>query len=347
MQSFDVRVGEIVRYAITERVFPGAVLAVLKNGNFAYEQCFGHFTYDQESPDVLKNTVYDIASLTKQIVATGALILFDRGDIHLEDTINLFLPELAGSSIGNVTIFNLLTHTSGINIQTSKFRVDELGSLLSGILPQLDVHDSGQVVQYANINTYLLGEIVSRISGLSLSDFLSQEIFVPLGMSSTFFAPKKNIQSAIPPTEILHDGTLIQGIVHDESARMMGGMVGQAGIFSNVIDLGSFINSWLGVAKQILKSRTIELATKNQTTGLNKACGLGWHLDNSDYLGADFQLGTFFHPGFTGAIMGGNKKNSLGFVFLSNCTYPNREGNIKKNMLFQKLLKEVFQEFYA
>jgi CubicO group peptidase (beta-lactamase class C family) len=162
MQSFDVRVGEIVRYAITERVFPGAVLAVLKNGNFAYEQCFGHFTYDQESPDVLKNTVYDIASLTKQIVATGALILFDRGDIHLEDTINLFLPELAGSSIGNVTIFNLLTHTSGINIQTSKFRVDELGSLLSGILPQLDVHDSGQV-QYANIFIFI-GEIVSRIS---------------------------------------------------------------------------------------------------------------------------------------------------------------------------------------
>ena len=143
----------------------------------------------------------------------------------------------------------------------------------------------------------------------------------------------------------MNDGTIIQGVVHDESSRMMGGEVGQAGLFSNAVDLAKFMIFWLGNDNPILSQKIINISIKNQTSNLNLASGLGWHLDNEVYLGKSARKGTFFHHGFTGTLIGGNKKNNLGFVFLSNCTYPRRDGHKLKNLFFQELLTDLFNHF--
>jgi CubicO group peptidase (beta-lactamase class C family) len=266
--------------------------------------------------------------------------------ISLPASLEEYLPELKGSLIGNLSVWNLLTHTTGIHLQTSKFTQKDLAALLTVHLPNLtNLGTPGSKVEYANISTYLLGEIILRTSGLSLPDFLSREIFIPLKMEHTMFCPQESVRSKIPPTEILSDGTIIQGIVHDESARTMGGSVGHAGLFSNALDLIKFINLWLDVTQSLLEPETLQLATGNHTQGLNKASGLGWHLNNKEYLGGSFAPNTFFHPGFTGTIIGGNRDSNLGFVFLSNCTYPHREGHALKNEVFQRIFTEMFEQF--
>jgi serine-type D-Ala-D-Ala carboxypeptidase len=289
--------------------------------------------------------MYDIASVTKQIVATGVLKLIELKKIGLNEPIRKYLPIPDVSLIGDRTIWHLLTHTSNIQLETSKLSKKEFTDVLYGNLPDsVLVQEPGTKVHYGNINTYLLGEIISKVSGKSLAVFLQEEIFDPLGMEHTMYCPPAKFQSQIPPTEILSDGAIIKGIVHDEGARMLGGEVGQAGLFSSVSDLTKFIMFWTSSIfdSHVLKQETIEFAVKNHTPDMNLAAGLGWHLDDKVYLGNSFKPGTFFHPGFTGTIIGGNRKTNIGFVFLSNCTYPHREGNKLKNEIFQSLLTETF-----
>ena len=345
MQPLEKKINLIITDAIKKKIFPGAVFVITRNNMILYHKAFGHFTYDQNSPKVKNDTMYDIASITKQIVATGIIKLIELKKIKLNESIIKYLPISKISPIGNRTIFHLLTHTSGIQIKTSKLSRKELTDLLYGsLLSSLSFEEPGVKVNHSNINTYLLGEIISKVSGRSLEIFLQEEVFNPLEMKNTMYCPPDRLCTQIPPTEILSDGSVIQGIVHDESSRILGGKVGQAGLFSNALDLAKFISFWTSntTKSHVLKQETIELAVKNYTPNKNLPTGLGWHLDNKVYLGDSFESSTFFHPGFTGTIIGGNRKNNIGFIFLSNCTYPHREGNKLKNKIFQSLLTETF-----
>lgn len=350
MQLPEEKIGLIITGAIERKIFPGAVFAITQGDKIIYNKAFGHFTYDPQSSVVAGDTMYDIASVTKQIVATGVLKLIELKKIGLNELIRKYLPIPDVSPIGDRTIWHLLTHTSNIQVETSKLSKEELTDVLYGNLPDsVLVQEPGMKVHYGNINTYLLGEIISKVSGKSLSVFLREEIFNPLDMEHTMYCPPTKFQSQIPPTEILSDGSIIKGVVHDEGARMLGGEVGQAGLFSNVSDLTKFIMFWTNnfSDSQVLREETIELAVKNHTPGMNLAAGLGWHLDDKIYLGSSFEPDTFFHSGFTGTIIGGNRKTSTGFVFLSNCTYPHREGNKLKNEIFQSILTETFLSLSA
>jgi len=345
MKSFEEKIKLIIEQAIQDKVFPGAVFVILKDNEIVFSEAFGHFTYDLNSPVVNKDTLYDIASVSKQIVATGVIKLIELGKLKLNEPIMSYLPNIKTSLIGNRTILQLLTHTSGIKVEMSKLSKKELDELLLGNLPDsLSFEEPNLKVEYCNINTYLLGEIISEVSGKSLETFLKEEIFIPLDMKDIKYCPNYLLSAQIPPTEILNDGSTIQGIVHDESSRILGGKVGQAGLFSSAIDLAKFISFWINdsVNLKILKKETKDLAVKNYTKDKNLNAGLGWHLDNKTYLGNYFESGTFFHPGFTGTIIGSNRKNNIGFVFLSNSSYPKREGNKLKNRVFQSLLDETF-----
>lgn len=344
MEEFEKKLNNIINNAIQSKVFPGAIFLILKNNKIIFNKAFGRFTYDLDSPLAMQDTIYDIASITKIIVATGALKLLERGEINLEQPIKKYLPTLKFSPVGEKNIKNLLTHTSGIHlgIEMSKL-TKKLDELLISYLPNLkNVSGVDVKVEYGNINTYLLGEIIKSVSNKPLKKFLFEEIFTSLKMENTFFCPSVSMRTKIPPTEILNDGTIIQGIVHDESARIMGGETGHAGLFSNSFDLAKFVSFWLNNDSRILKPETLDFATKNHTVGFNLPSGLGWHLDNKEYLGNSFFPNTFFHPGFTGTIVGGNRNINLGFVFLSNCTYPHREGNKLKNEVFRSVFNEVF-----
>ncbi|NNM84125.1 beta-lactamase family protein [Candidatus Parcubacteria bacterium] len=330
----------LVNSAIEKKVFPGAALAVLKNGQTALHKAYGHFTYDIASAGVSVDTIYDIASVTKEFIATAILQLVDSGRINLHEQIEHHIPALSGTVAGSITIWHLLTHTSGIGVHMSKLAANSDETILKFIRNNQLRFEPGAHVAYSNINTYLLGKIIAAVTSASLQAFLFGNIWQPLGMRHTSYCPLPQFRSAIPPTEIIGSET-IQGIVHDESARLLGGEVGHAGVFSTVTDLVSFLFEWIRPEPTILSEAMVTKAVSNQTPGLNLALGLGWHLDNPRYLGSRFTRGTFFHPGFTGSLIAGNRSTGFGLVFLANCTYPHREGNALKDAFFESLLDEL------
>lgn len=325
------KIEEVITKSIANRVTPGANILVLQNGGEVLFQSLGRFTYDPNSPEVKRETVYDIASVTKIIVATAMLMLIDRGECSLEDPISKFLPGLIDSPVGSRTIWNLLTHTS--NIDMGGIGIAEFVSKQEGVISMdefiqaiREKGPAGAEVAYGNLNMLLMGEIIGRLSGVGLEQFLQTEVLDPLGMSNTKFNP--NDPESIPPTEIV-DGKTIQGVVHDEGARYFGGVVGHAGLFSTVDDLGRFVQLWLGdgtwEGKRLLSAAIMDMALTNQTPGLQSSMGLGWHLDSKAAIGEGLIAGTFSHTGFVGAMVAGNRELGLGWVLLANGTYPVRQ----------------------
>jgi CubicO group peptidase (beta-lactamase class C family) len=205
-------------------------------------------------------------------------------------------------------------------------------------------HPAGTIVAYTNVNALLLGEVVARLFGSPFDDAVRGLVSEPLGLGDTQFCPPAELLPRVAPTEIDQDwrGALVHGSVHDESAHVLGGVAGHAGLFSTVADLYKFCRMWLAVvscrqsavggqqlSEQLatgdlfLKPATAQVATTNQTPTLNAACGLGWMLDRPNFMGAA-PRGTFGHTGFTGPVMIIAQQHQLLWVLLSNRVYPRR-----------------------
>src|SRR3989344_1184711 len=294
------------------------------------------------------STIFDIASVTKPIVATVALKLLELEKIKLDSTIGEYLPQLAGTNVGSgITVWNLLTHTSSINLKMASLADEALGkeAFFNALITYNAKLEPGTQVNYANVNTFLLGEITTVVSGIPLDVLVSKEVTEPLEMVDTTFVPSPDITERIVPTEII-DTVIIRGVVHDPSVRGIGGIAGHAGLFSTISDLHNFLTMWTGggvfKGKRVLAKNIVSQALVNQTPKFNKSSCLGWHLDNPDYLGNLAPRGTFFHPGFTGTIIVGNILRKERVVFLSNCTFPHRENHHIKNEFIKKLFDAIF-----
>jgi CubicO group peptidase (beta-lactamase class C family) len=178
-------------------------------------------------------------------------------------------------------------------------------------------------VAYTNINSLLLGEIISHLYGAPLDAAIQKLVLDALDLSDTCYRPPSTLLERIAPTE-LDDGWrggLVHGTVHDESAHALGGVAGHAGLFSTAADLHRFCLAWL--TAEILRPETVALATANHTPGLPLACGLGWMIDRPNFMGAAPQ-GTYGHTGFTGpAIVVVPSRRTI-IVVLSNRVFPRR-----------------------
>ena len=329
-------------------VFPGAVLLIARGNEKLFSMAVGNYAYDPMSPVVTPSAIYDIASVTKQIVATGALRLFDQGGLRLEERVHHYLPILRETKAGDVTIWNLLTHTSAISVTMSSLTVAQMNDIRAVLASGENDVKPGAEVHYGNINTFLLGQIIAKVSGLPLDKFIRQEILDPLEMADTMFNPPPKLHSRIVPSEITGGQEILQGVVNDLSARKLGGIAGHAGLFSTAMDLDKFLLMWMQGGsyerKTILREATVSAAVSNQTPRLNLSAGLGWHLDNPVYLSSRAPRGTFFHPGFTGTIIAGSPSTGLRIVFLSNATYPNREYQHLKNPFLKNLFEKIFTD---
>ncbi|MFH0905466.1 MAG: serine hydrolase domain-containing protein [bacterium] len=341
-----LRLDELLNGAVTSQIFPGAVLEITKDGETIYRRAVGRQIYGPASPAITEDTMFDLASVTKAILATGFLKLIDAGRVSFEDPLTKYFPALVGSAIADRTIWNLLTHTSAVEAPMSQ--ITGRGNSLEEILRAVELKGPvGSEVVFGNINSFLLGKIIEQVSGQRLDDYLRQEIFTPLGMVKTMFNPPGELKNSIPPTEII-DGTTIQGVVHDESSRALGGVAGQAGLFSCADDLTKFLQMWVNGGElngtRILSRELAERATTNQVgNNLNLQAGLGWHFNNPDYLGSHSPVDTFFHPGFVGNIIAGNRGEKLTVVFLSNMSYPQRPDTQKRREFYRQLFDTLFK----
>lgn len=327
----------ILREGIAQHAFPGAALAVTHNGALIASQGFGRFTYDQLSPVVERDTIYDLASLSKVLVTTPlAMQLYEHGKLALEEPVAETLPEFVTLAAADqqrwrraVTIRMLLAHSSGLPAYEKLFQRAGSREELLGLALGTPLRAApGTRADYSDLGFILLGEILAKKGGRLLDALAREEIFVPLGMRRTCFNPAPEFRRDIPPTEddVSFRGRVIQGEVNDENAFVMGGVAGHAGLFSSATDVARFAECMLRGGAPILSDQTVKLFTRRELAPAGTTRALGWDTpsrpDSSS--GKYFSPASFGHLGFTGTSLWIDPEQRLSITLLTNRTWPDR-----------------------
>lgn len=321
--------------AITDQRCPGGVLWVERGGE-SHRRAFGSRAVLPTKEAMTEDTIFDAASLTKVVACTPAvMLLIERGQIGLEDRVAKYIPEFATEGKDDITVRQLLTHTSGLRPDIS-LKPDWSGYDAAVRLSCAEKLSAapGEKVIYSDTGMILLGEIVRRVSGLPLDQFVKREIYEPLGMKDTGFNPPREKLARIAPTEV-EAGTPVRGVVHDPRARRMGGVAGHAGLFFTAADLARYARMILNHGEldgvRIFKPETVQLMTTVQTPAkVTTRRGLGWDIDSgySGPRGKGFPLGSFGHTGWTGTSLWIDPFSKTFVIFLSNRNHPTEKGNV-------------------
>ena len=219
--------------AVAEKRCPGGVLWVEHRGQ-NYHKAFGRRAIVPVPEPMTEDTIFDAASLTKVIACTPAvMLLVERGQIKLDAPVQTYIPEFKGGGKEAITVRHLLTHLSGLrpDIETSSDWHGQETAIRKACEEKLQ-SVPGTTFKYSDINFFLLGEVVQRVSRIPLQDFVALEIYKPLKMTDTGYLPAKTKLNRIAPTEVVN-GKPFRGVVHDPTARHMGGVAGHAGLFTD------------------------------------------------------------------------------------------------------------------
>ena len=349
-----LRLDSVLIAAVESGATPGAVIAVARRGRLVRLRGYGWLDHDRRSA-VTATTIYDLASLTKVVGTTTAImILVDEGRLSVDDRVVQHLPgwDRGDTAKAGVTLGQLLLHRSGLPAFRPWFR-DHAGKENYRDL----VYDEplqappGSRTVYSDIGAITLGFIVEAVSGQPLDGFLQERVFAPLGMADTGFAPPAQLLPRIAPTELdeAWRGVHVHGVVHDENADAIGGVAGHAGLFSTAQDLTVFANVMLhggtttacrpepGTGSpcasavpdtvRIVDSATLLRFTRRYDASSSRA--LGWdtpsgHSSAGDY----FTASAFGHTGFTGTSLWIDPELELFVVLLTNRVNPTRENTL-------------------
>ena len=321
--------------AIAEKRAPGAVLWVERQG-LIYHKAFGRRALVPTAEPMGGDTIFDAASLTKVMAtAPSMMLLIERGQVRLGDTVRAHIPEFQGEGTDGITILHLLTHTSGLRPGLSAkpdWSGYDAGIALACV--EKATNAPGTTFRYSDINFILLGEIVQRVSKRKLHEFAADEIYAPLGMRDTGYLPSTNQLVRIAPTEQTGDG-MLRGVVHDPTSRRMGGVTGHAGLFTTASDLARFARMMINDGEldgvRVFKPETIKLMTSVQSPeAVLSRRGLGWDIDSpySRPRGMVFPRGSYGHTGWTGTALWIDPFSKTFWVLLSNRVHPDGKGNV-------------------
>jgi len=321
----------IVRDAIDNREVPGAVVLVVHDGEVLYKKALGNRALDPKSEPMTVDTIFDVASLTKVVATTTAVMqLVQRGDLRLNDPIAKLLPEFSQNGKEDVTVRDLMTHFSGfrddLDLSTPWQGRD---TAVSMAYAEKLVAPTGSRFQYSDINYIVLGALVEKITDTTLDKYCETHIFAPLGMEHTRFLPPVSWRSKIAPTDLDENGKMLRGTVHDPTARRMGGVAGHAGLFSTVDDLSKFATALMS-GSQVLSPLMVEKMTSPaQPPNATVLRGLGWDIDSqlSSNRGALLPVGSYGHTGFTGTSIWIDPTTKTYIIILANAVHPRGKGN--------------------
>jgi CubicO group peptidase (beta-lactamase class C family) len=352
LAAMDVAINE----AIASNKCPGGVLWLERNGT-AYHKAFGSRALVPAREAMTEDTIFDAASLTKVVATTPAvMLLIERGQIKLDARVTNYLPEFTGDGKELVTVRELLTHTSGLppDIETKTDWHGQAEAIKKACAIKLQ-SKPGTAFKYSDINFFLLGEIVQRVSRTPLEIFVRREIYAPLKMTDTGFLPPKEKLPRIAPTEVVSErrtsvrletnsalqqadlkiGVPYRGVVHDPTARHMGGVAGHAGLFTKACDLSRYARMLLNLGEldgvRIFKPETVKLMTSVQTPPeISVKRGLGWDIDSSfsGPRGEIFPVGSYGHTGWTGGSLWIDPFSKTFVIFLSNRNHPTESGSV-------------------
>ena len=329
--------------AIRDHAFPGCAFGVLAGGEIVLQDALGRFTYDNDSPQVEPNTVFDVASLTKVLSTTAiAMLLYQQGTLDLDTPLGDVLPGFVIGRSGlarQVTLRHLLAHNSGLPGYVEFFRTHFTPVDLYRACLELPIEVSpGERSEYSDPGFILLGKALEVLAGEDLAALAWKKVFEPLGLTDTRFSPASEQQTLIPPTEIDNQfrHRRIQGEVQDENASVLRGVGGHAGLFSNVPDLLRFAGEILAGTKNnrsriglpLFTSDTIQyFAVRQGPQGSSRA--LGWDTPSQESSsGQFFSTHSIGHLGFSGCSLWIDLDASVAVVLLTNRTWPDRKSQL-------------------
>lgn len=326
------RIGELIDEAVADGGIPGAVAAVGRGSATLATWVAGlaDTTPGSERP-MTAGTVFDLASLTKPVATgTATLALAGAGLLDLDAPVAGYLPRFTAS--GEVTIRHLLTHTSGLPASRKFYEwCPDRAALLDDLYATPLEAPPGTRVAYSDLGFMVLGAVVAAVSGSPLDETVARLVTGPLGMTSTGYRPG-GPPERFAATERRADAAPWTGVVHDENARLMGGVAGHAGLFSTVADLAVFASWWVGDSDGPVPVWLRREAQTCQTAGLDGCRGLGWVCqgDRYDLLGGHWPPGSVSHSGFTGTSLALDSATGRWLVLLTNAVHFGRDATAIK-----------------
>ncbi|WP_163717158.1 glycoside hydrolase family 3 N-terminal domain-containing protein [Mangrovibacterium lignilyticum] len=382
------RIDSVVMLGIERQAYPGCQVLIAVDGKVILNKAYGYHTYDDQEP-VLESDVYDIASITKITGPTPALIkLYDEKKFKLDMPFSFYWPPFRGTDKEKMTSRQILSHQARLKpwIPFWQNELKNNGNLRSAVFREtpdndfnirvsshlyMDHHNINRMYNeikdspllsrskytYSDLGFLIFPKIIQELANQDYESYLAQNFYLPLGASNiTYNAYKHFPQKRIVPTEqddsFRHE--LLQGYVHDEGASMLGGVSGNAGIFSNANDLAKLMEMYLQFGHyggiRYLDSTSIAEFTRVQYPKNDNRRGLGFdkpYIDNykntleNAFPAVDASPESFGHTGFTGTFVWMDPKYNILFIFLSNRVYPTRNNNKLSRLNIRPAMHQV------
>lgn len=353
--------------AVHEQVFPGAVALVRSRGTVVFHEAVGTRGTSPDDQPVCRESIYDLASLTKPLAtSTAMLCLVQDGRLHLDQPLSQWVAELEGSPFSGVALRHLLSHQaglpawrpyyerlapSGLPPRNEEERRQRVHALLSAIACEPVEYEPGSQSLYSDLGFMVLGEIVERCVGTSLAAYCRRRIYEPLGISSLAFPGCEEAITADPtrivPTERERwRNRLLCGEVHDENAYALGGCAGHAGLFGTAHAVGQLSAAWLQAVQGrdgLLNAALAKQFTRRQSDA--SSWGLGWDTPSApSSSGTRFSSRAFGHVGFTGTSLWIDPSCDLEVIILSNRVHPTR-ANTAIQTFRPRIHDAIYQEW--
>lgn len=354
-------IAPIVEQSIAAGNYPGAVVLAAHRGKIIYRGVFGSRSILPSVTPMRFNTIFDLASLTKVVATTPAIMqLVEQGKINLDATVSRYWPDFANKGKGAITVRQLLTHTSGLPEEVPKSVTETLlhnkilgelatrtgwfskkmsrtgeADVLHRIIQINLVHPPGSTFVYSDVNFITLAHLVERVSGERIDRYTQNHVFKPLGMNYTTYLPPTSWGNYTAPTE-RSENNLRLGEVHDPTAYVMGGVSGNAGLFANAYDLGIYAQCLLegGRLSNAMSGRrgpgyllgpltVLKMTTPQSPLDVIDVRGLGWDIDSYHSIrGQLFPIYSYGHTGWTGTSLWVDPLTQTWLVILTSRTHP-------------------------
>ncbi len=337
----------VINQTIAEGLMPGAVLAVVVDGQTAYMKAYGNRSVFPDTLPMTVETVFDMASCSKCVGTTMSMMhLMEHGGFRLTDPVKMYIPGFEGwvdpqtGKETDITILDLFTHASGLpsyvspNVVIEKCGVDDPDSLMNYICHMPRLYKPKQGYTYSCLNFITLQNILQNITGQKLCDYATENIFKPLDMKHTCYNPAANnneeVMALVAPTEKKDETSCFLGEVHDPLARVMNhGNSGNAGVFSCAEDLCNLAKCYMNQGnfngKQIISRITYKKMISIPAGYEHLGHAIGWDLCSS-YTGTRGEVFTFDktinHTGYTGTAFVLDTENNVAVILLSNRVHP-------------------------
>lgn len=366
----ESKIDSIALDGTKKHAYPGCQVLAMHNGNIFFRKAYGHLTYDTTSPCTTMETIYDLASVTKVMATTLAVMkLVETGKVRLDDPLSRYIPYLKHSDKEHITLRQTLSHMARLKAFDAYWK-----NITNQDSPYLDIieqiidsplnPDEGYL--YSDLGFILLGDLVEHVSGQRLDIFVEKHFYEPMGLCNTHFLPLDNgiDTHRIAPTELFanspahsHIDTFthshIQGYVHDPNAYAMGGVSGHAGLFSTADDLAKILQMLLdgGVynGRRYLRQETIDLFNAQYYSNKGSRRALGFDKPNLKSGGGtccdEAPQESYGHSGFTGTLIWVDPVNRLTYIFLSNRVHPSATPNRLAQMNIRTQIQSELYRF--